>query len=184
MALIVGSFLSQSQAEQALLRLQEGGIGQDEAVLIANAATPQDGAAPDGQPASTPTETERVPSPAEPAAEGAVESPDEEPAAAASSEKEAEDAVNKAALGAAVGLFVGGGLMGPLGIALGSIVGTGMGLAAALVSRGLPSDEAERREADLLAGRYLVAVETDRKPAEEVQAMLEESGVAQVKVES
>jgi hypothetical protein len=180
MALIIGSFLSQSQAEQALLRLQEGGIGQDEAVLIANVATPQDGAAPDGQPASTPTETERRAAPAE---EVAVEPLDEEEAAANSSEKEAEDTVNKAALGAAVGLFVGGGLMGPLGLALGSIAGTGVGLAAALVGRGLPSDEAERREADLLAGRYLVAVETDRKPADEVQALLEESGVAQVKVE-
>jgi hypothetical protein len=184
MALIVGSFLSQAQAEEALLRLRDAGISQDDAVLIANARTPQDGATPDGQPATAagaPAETEATGAPAE---EAAVDLPEENPAVTHSSEKEAEDTVNKAAFGAAVGLFIGGGLMGPLGIALGSLAGTGVGLAAALVGRGLPSDEAQRHEADLLAGRYLVAVETDSRPAEEVQGLLEESGVAQVKVET
>jgi outer membrane lipoprotein SlyB len=100
------------------------------------------------------------------------------------SEEEAERAVNTAALGGAVGLFVGGGLMGPLGLALGAVAGTGVALAAVPAGRGLSRDEAQRYEADVLAGRYLVAVETDRRPADEVRALLEESGAGPVRVEA
>jgi hypothetical protein len=82
------------------------------------------------------------------------------------------------------GRLVGGGLMGPLGLALGAGAGTGVALAAVLAGRGLSRDEAQRSEADVLAGRYLVAVETDRRPADEVRALLEESGVGPVRVEA
>ena len=187
MALIVGSFVSQQQAEVALLRLRDAGLAEDETVLIANATA----AADDGGRSRRGGHHRRAKRwPAAEAVEApGGEAPGGEPGASTAranqpSEKEAENSVNSAALGAAVGTFVGGGLMGPLGLALGAVAGTGVGLAATLVGRGLSRDEAERYESDVLAGRYLVAVESgDRKP-EDVRALMEESGVAQVKVEA
>jgi hypothetical protein len=183
MALIVGSFVSQQQAEAALLRLRESGVSEDDTVLIANATQAPTTAAEAGV-ADAPASEVLA---AEEAVEAPVgETPDEERSltggGANLSEKEADNAVNTAALGAAVGVFVGGGLMGPLGIALGAVAGTGVGLAATLVGRGLSPDEAGGYEADVLAGRYLVAVEAGGRRPEDVQALMEEAGVAQVKV--
>ena len=183
MALIVGSFVSQQQAEAALLRLRESGVSEDNSVLIANAT----------QAATTAAEAGVADAPAGEvlAAEEAVEAPvgetpDGERGLAGGgtnlSEKDTNSAVNSAALGAAAGVFVGGGMMGPLGIALGAVVGTGVGLAATLAGRGLSRDEAEGYEADVLAGRYLVAVEAGERRPEDVQALMEEAGVAQVRV--
>jgi hypothetical protein len=185
MALIVGSFVGQQQAEAALLRLRESGIPESDTVLIANATEAPTTAAAAGvadAPASEVlTAAEAVEAPV-------GEAPEEEHGVAAGghnvSEKEADNAVNSAALGAAVGVFIGGGLMGPLGLALGAVAGTGVGLAAILAGRGLSRDEAERYEADVLTGRYLVAVETEGRTPEDVRALMEESGVAQVKVEA
>ena len=70
--------------------------------------------------------------------------------------------------------------MGPLGIALGAVVG-GAGAGRALVGRGLSQNEAQEYEADVMAGRYLVAVETERHSADEVRALLK-VGVQQVQV--
>ena len=182
MALIVGSFVSQQQAEAALLRLRESGVSEDDSVLIAN-ATPAPTTAAAAGVADAPASEVLA---AEEASEAPVgETPDEEhglTGAANVSEKDADNALNSAALGAAVGVFVGGGLMGPLGIALGAVAGTGVGLAATLMGRGLSRDEAESYEADVLAGRYLVAVESGERTPEDVRALMEESGVAQVKV--
>jgi len=182
MALIVGSFVSQQQAEAALLRLRESGVSEDDSVLIAN-ATPAPTTAAAAGVADAPASEVLA---AEEASEAPVgETPDEEQGltgAANVSEKDADNALNSAALGAAVGVFVGGGLMGPLGIALGAVAGTGVGLAATLMGRGLSRDEAESYEADVLAGRYLVAVESGERTPEDVRALMEESGVAQVKV--
>jgi hypothetical protein len=203
MVLVVGSFENEAQAEQALVRLRGAGLSEDESILIAN-ARPQAEPATDAPNSVTARASAAA---AEPTAESANEvSPDpdsgpaldaaasegatytresrDEPAMANTSEKEAESAVNSAALGAAVGVFVGGGAMGPLGIALGAVAGTGVGLAAALVSRGLSQNEAQEYEADVMAGRYLVAVETERHSADEVRALLKESGVQQVQVQS
>ncbi len=192
MALIVGSFVSQQQAEAALLRLRDAGLAEDETVLIANAAAAPTTAAEAGVAATTAGEARpaaeaveaRPPAAAVEAPGG--EAPDGEPGLSGENqtEKEAEASVNSAALGAAVGTFVGGGLMGPLGLALGAVAGTGVGLTATLVGRGLSRDEAQRYESDVLAGRYLVAVESDDRKPEDVRALMEESGVAQVKVEA
>jgi hypothetical protein len=179
---VVGSFDTQAQAEQALLRLRDAGLAPEEAVLIANIRTTPDAA----EARATAAEAEARTSAAGALGEEAAEGPPG-PAGAAvvtTSEQEAEVAVNTAALGGAVGLFVGGGLMGPLGLALGAVAGTGVALAAVLAGRGLSRDEAQRSEADVLAGRYLVAVETARRAPEAVRALLEASGVGPVQVEA
>jgi hypothetical protein len=190
MAVIVGRFDTQAQAEQALLRLYDAGIEPEEATLVANTRT-----TPGATEARTPDATEaraaaaeaeaRVSAARAPAAgEAAGPAGAEDAAGANTTEKETESAVNTASLGAAVGLFVGGAAMGPLGLALGAVAGTGVALAAVLAGRGLSQDEAQRYEADVLAGRYLVAVETDRRTPEEVRALLEESGGGPAQVEA
>jgi hypothetical protein len=197
MVLVVGSFEREAEAEQALVRLRGAGLTEDESILIANArpaqevpdvATARASAAAAEPTAETANEVRPDTGPAldASASEGATytrESQDEL-ATANTSEKEAESSINSAALGAAVGVFLGGGLMGPLGLALGAVAGTGAGLAAALIGRGLSKDEAQRYESDVMAGRYLVAVETERHSADEVRALLHESGVQQVQVQS
>jgi hypothetical protein len=201
MVLVVGSFEKEAEAEQALVRLRGAGLTEDESILIAN-ARPEAQAGADAPDAVTARASAAA---TEPTAESVNEvAPDtgpaldaaasegatytrasrEEPAMSNTSEKEAESAVNSAALGSAIGVFIGGGAMGPLGIALGAVVGGGAGLATAFVARGLSQSEAEQYEADVLAGRYLVAVETERHSADELRALLQESGVQQVQVQS
>ena len=177
MALIVGRFEKQDQAEQALLRLRDAGIEQEEAVLIANNRTIPDAAEARAAAAEAEQRVSAEGAPADPAGP-------EDTAVVTTSEEDTDRAVNSAALGGALGLFIGGGLMGPLGLALGVVAGTGVALAAVLAGRGLSKEEAQQYEADVLAGRYLVAVETDRRPPEEVRALLEASGVEQVRIES
>jgi hypothetical protein len=207
MVLVVGSFEKEAEAEQALVRLRGAGLTEDESILIANARPDVQPAAQAETDAPDAVTARASAAAAEPTAESANEVASDqdtgpaldaaasegatytresrdEPAMANTSEKEAESAVNSAALGSAIGVFVGGGAMGPLGIALGAVVGGGAGLAASLVARGLSQSEAEQYEADVLAGRYLVAVETERHSADEVRALLKDSGVQQVQVQS
>jgi hypothetical protein len=191
MALIVSTFDTQAEAEQALLRLRDAGIEEEEAVLIANTRTTPDAAEARAAAAAEQRASAAAAADGRAAAPGARPDDDaegpagpEDAAVVTTSEQEAESTVNTAALGGAVGLFVGGGLMGPLGLALGAVAGTGVALAAVLVSRGLSKEEAQRYEGDVLAGRYLVAVETDRRSPEEVRALLEESGAGRVQVEA
>lgn len=96
---------------------------------------------------------------------------------------ETDEAITNAALGAAIGVILGGGLFRPLGIVIGGLAGTG--IVAALTARGVPAQEAQEYEAQLSAGRYLVAVESESAehgPAE-VRALLQEEGVDRVIVE-
>lgn len=192
MALIVGSFQTQEGAEQALARLLESGIQPEEAVMVANARGsdlegprgPDDALAARNAAAAAEPTAAAAAAGAAADADGAPEAISDDSPEINTTEKESEGTVNSAALGAAVGLFVGGGIFGPLGLALGAVAGTGMGLASALAARGLSSNEAQRSETDVLAGRYLVAVETDRQPAEEIRARLQDAGVDQVQVQA
>jgi hypothetical protein len=97
MAVIVGVFRNQVLAEDALLRLKNAGVPDDDVALVSHAPTV---------------------SPVEVPAESAE--PDESITCA-------DDVTTAAALGTAVGVIAGGGLMGPLGAVMGGVAGGGIG---------------------------------------------------------
>jgi hypothetical protein len=187
-AVLVGVFETQEDAERAFVRLHEVGITEDNLALVANAVHT-------GPPTSA--EELAAQNAADTAAVDAVEAVDgaeptgttgdgipfrldkDDESLAESSENPGLDA---AAFGAAVGVIVGGGMMGPLGAIAGTAVGATIG--GLLAGRGMGLHEASSYEEAVRSGRFLVAVDTGRQePTPEMRAILEVAGAQTVAVE-
>lgn len=119
MAVVVGTFMTQGEADDAVAALKEAGFSDGDLSVV--------------------SQTDAVDPPLD-------------------NEQRGGRAVDGATIGAAVGAVIGGALLGPVGAVLGGAA-VGSGLAAALMSRGLAQREAEEYEAQLNAGRVVVAVE-------------------------
>jgi hypothetical protein len=169
MAVIVGSFLTQDEAEQAYVQLRNAGYADENLALISNVTNTVRGSE------STAVDAADVMSIDERESEATGPSLLTPEATGQSEEKR----VDAAALGAAIGLMAGGGLFGPIGAIVGTAAGGGIG--AALASRGMHQEEAAAYAAHLREGRYLVAVETDA-PDVEVRAIMDEAGAGKVRV--
>ncbi len=202
MAVLVGVFENQTDAERAYLRLREAGVVEDNLALISNArgagvatSAAELDAERSAEAASGSDDVEvriagaNSPSiaPAEALDLGPPDDDDEQrraqshggPPEAVVESKSEDSGMDSAALGAAIGAVAGGGMAGPLGVIAGIAAGGAIG--AALAMRGLPKGDADSYEEALRQGRYLVAVEAD-EPTPEMRAILDVAGASSVKV--
>jgi hypothetical protein len=142
MAVLVGTFNTQTEADQALADLEEAGFSDGDLSIISRT--------------------------------DAVDPPD-------TPEQRGHWAVDAATVGAAVGVVVGGALLGPVGALIGGAAAGG-GLAAAFKSRGMAEREAQEYEAQLRAGRVVLAVDAGDRVSM-VEAILDRAGARRITVD-
>ena len=188
MAVLVGVFDVEEEAQRAYVRLQEAGVPQSNIALISNVigssvqARPTSAAELQAEQSADaisirPAEGLEMATPHDGAPEGMRSAPVEH--AEVAPEASDNPGLDAAALGAAIGALAGGGAAGPLGAVAGAAIGTGIG--AFFAGRGMARHEADRYEDAVREGRYLVAVETD-EPTPEMRAILDVAGADKVEV--
>ena len=189
MAVLVGVFEAEEGAERAYVRLREAGVPESQIALISNVqgssvqARPTTAAELEAEQSADaisirPAEGLEMATPHDGDPDGMRRAPAEH-AEVAPEERSDTPQMDAAALGAAIGALAGGGAAGPLGAVAGAAMGTGIG--AFLAGRGVARHEADRYEAAVKEGRYLVAVEAD-EPTPEMRAILDVAGADKVEV--